>query len=317
LFHINGTLLAAFNNPTPGNNDGFGGAVAGVGTDAVLIGAPGDSSGGNAGGAAYLFSAAGTLLTTFPNPTPASGDQFGTTVAAMIGDRVLIGAAADDAGATDAGVVYMFNLDGTLLTTFNNPTPATGDLFGAAVAAVGADKIFIGAPQDDVPATDSGAAYLFTLNSYVPGLVLDPTFNIWTKSGSDTFYNGGKVGIGTTAPNDALDVRGNIRLGSTGQLFAPGGVENLRILRGRINAAGGITTGTGFTVSKTGTGAYTVTFTTAFSGEPTITATPQVALARIATCTSVFAGSAQFRTFVATSGAAIDQDFHFIAIGPR
>ena len=94
-------------------------------------------------------------------------------------------------------------------------------------------------------------------------------------------------------------------------------MENLRIIRGRIAGNGTITTGSGFTVSKTGTGAYTVTFTTAFASEPTITATPQVGLARIATCTNVGASSAQFRTFDSTTGAAVDQDFHFIAIGPR
>jgi hypothetical protein len=222
---------------------------------------------------------------------------------------LVIGAHSDNAGANDAGAAYLFGIDGTLLSTFNNPAPAAGDLFGSAVAALGTDRILVGASQDDAGTTDSGAIHLFSLNAYV--------FSSWQKSGANIYYNGGNVGIGTTAPNEALDVRGNIRLGSTGQFFAPGGVENLRILRGRISGGGGITTGSGFTVSKTGTGAYTVTFSTAFSGEPSITATPQVALARIATCTSVFAGSAQFRTFVATSGAAIDQDFHFIAIGPR
>ena len=127
----------------------------------------------------------------------------------------------------------------------------------------------------------------------------------------------GGVGIGTASPGARLDVRGDIKLGSAGQFFAPGGEENLRIIRGRISGAGGITTGTGFTVSKTGTGAYTVSFNTAFATQPTITATPQVALSRLATVTSVGTTSAQFRTFTSTDGAAIDQDFHFIAVGPR
>lgn len=114
-----------------------------------------------------------------------------------------------------------------------------------------------------------------------------------------------------------MDVRGDIRLGNSAQFYAPGAEERLRIIRGRISAAGTITTGTGFTVTKTGTGAYTVTFSTAFSAEPTVTATPQVGLARIATCTNVGASSAQFRTFDSAGGAAVDQDFHFIIIGPR
>jgi len=127
----------------------------------------------------------------------------------------------------------------------------------------------------------------------------------------------GYIGIGTATPNSRLDVRGSIALGSSGQYLAVGGKENLFIIRGHINSSGGITTGTGFTVTKTGTGAYTVTFTTPFSAEPTVTVSPQVGLARIATITNVGAGSVQVRTFDSASGSAIDQDFHFIAIGPQ
>ncbi|HZI32561.1 MAG TPA: hypothetical protein VFF11_09475, partial [Candidatus Binatia bacterium] len=53
-----------------------------------------------------------------------------------------------------------------------------------------------------------------------------------------------------------LQVHGFVQLGSAGQLYAPAGEENLRIIRGRIAGNGTITTGQGFTVTKTGTGAY-------------------------------------------------------------
>jgi hypothetical protein len=126
----------------------------------------------------------------------------------------------------------------------------------------------------------------------------------------------GNVGIGTNSPNRKLVVNGDIGV-SSANLLVPGGVENLKILRGRIAGNGTITTGTGFTVSRTGAGAYTVTFTTAFSGDPTVTATPQIIGVRIVTCTSVLPGSAGFRTFDPTTSTAVDQDFQFIAIGPR
>ena len=42
----------------------------------------------------------------------------------------------------------------------------------------------------------------------------------------------GNVGINTDTPTAKLDVRGDVKLGSAGQFFAPSGEENLRILRG-------------------------------------------------------------------------------------
>src|SRR6185436_429513 len=147
--------------------------VAALGNDRVLIGAPGDDVGANSAGVAYLFAIDGRLLTTFTNPAPAANDQFGFAVAAAGTDRVVIGANSDDAGATDAGAAYLFSTDGTLLMTFTNPTPTSGAEFGNAVAAVGSDRVLIGAHFDDAGATNTGVAYLFCVDSYVPGLVAE------------------------------------------------------------------------------------------------------------------------------------------------
>jgi hypothetical protein len=127
-----------------------------------------------------------------------------------------------------------------------------------------------------------------------------------------------QVGIGTAGafPQARLDVRGDIRLGSTGQYYAPGAQENLRIIRGVVRFDGVILAGQGFTVSKVATGGYVVTFTQPFSDMPAVTATVQFGLARIVTSSSVTASVANFGTFDA-NGTAVDQWFHFIAIGPR
>jgi len=173
LFSTNGTLLTTFTNPTPAVDDWFGGSVAAVGTDRVLIGAFSDDRGATNAGAAYLFSTNGTLITTFTNPTPAVDDWFGGSVAAVGTDRVLIGAHGDNTGAAHAGAVYLFNTNGTLIATFTNPTPATDDYFGASVAAVGNDRVLTSSPNDDTGATNAGAAYLFSFETYAPGLVAD------------------------------------------------------------------------------------------------------------------------------------------------
>lgn len=176
LFSTNGTLLTIFNNPSPASNDVFGCSVAAVGADKVIIGAYGDGTGATGAGAAYLFSTNGTLLTTFTNPFPALADNFGWAVSAVGTNTVLIGAPGDNAGANDSGSVYFFDLSGTLLTTITNPTPAGGDLFGAHLAAIGTNRVIIGAHLDDTGAVNSGSAYAFNLLQ-IPNLSLARTTN--------------------------------------------------------------------------------------------------------------------------------------------
>ena len=204
LFSTNGLLLTTFTNPTPASADYFGLSLAAVGSDRVLIGAYQDDTGAPDAGAAYLFSTNGLLLTTFTNPTPASGDYFGFSLAAVGSDRVLIGAYQDDTGAVGAGAAYLFSTDGTLLITFTNPTPATGDYFGYSVAAVGSDRVLVGAGYDDTGATDAGAAYLFSLETYTPGLVADGvrSGSVTTASLQDGAVTAATIADGTITDAD-------------------------------------------------------------------------------------------------------------------
>jgi hypothetical protein len=108
-------------------------------------------------------------------------------------------------------------------------------------------------------------------------------------------------------------------MGPSGQLRVTSGEENLRIVRGVVNALGTILEGTGFSVAKTEVGSYTVTFTVPFSGIPAVTTTAQSGIFRIATVTSVTAGSVPVRTHTTSDLGKfyVDCQFHFIAIGPR
>jgi len=172
LFSTNGALLTTFTNPTPADFENFGFRVAAVGSSSLLIGSP-HSSGFI--GEAYLFSPDGTLVRTFTNPTPVFGDNFGISIAVLGGDRVLIGAHGDDTGGNDAGAAYLFSTNGALLTTFTNPSPATSDVFGASVVAVGDDGVLIGAYQDDTGASNAGTAYLFSANGALLITLTNPT----------------------------------------------------------------------------------------------------------------------------------------------
>jgi FG-GAP repeat/K319L-like, PKD domain len=152
-----GALLRTFTNPTPGSGDQFGRAVAGFGNN-VLIGAPfDDNSGRTDTGAAHLFDATtGAFIHTFLNPTAANFDQFGGAVAG-VDNSVFVGAAFDDASATNSGFAYRFDATtDALLNSIANPNPATAAQFAFSAFAFG--NVLFGAPGAN---TAAGEAYLF------------------------------------------------------------------------------------------------------------------------------------------------------------
>lgn len=161
VFDGSGTLVARIFNPMPASNDEFGSSVATVGTNLVLVGSALDDAGAMNAGAAYLFNDQGQLLLTITNPAPAMNDNFGMAVTGLGTNLLAVGASRDDGDAPDTGIVYVFDLGGTLLRVLPNPSPASGDCFGFSIAAVGGDRLVVGACSDDSGATDAGSAYLF------------------------------------------------------------------------------------------------------------------------------------------------------------
>lgn len=82
---------------------------------------------------------------------------------------------------------------------------------------------------------------------------------------------------------------------------------------GIVAAAGTITAGTGFTVARTGTGAYTVSFSTAFSATPVVIVTCAGGVDGAAATGPVSASSVGVSTFITNTGVFADEPFHFIA----
>ena len=115
------------------------------------------------------------ISVTITNPTPGTGDFFGRPVAAVGADKLLIGAQYNNAGIGNTGSAYLFSTNGTLLTTITNPISSSGDKFGFAVAAVGSDRLLIGALEADVgDLMDVGAAYLFNTNGVLLNTFTNP-----------------------------------------------------------------------------------------------------------------------------------------------
>lgn len=151
------------------------------------------------------------------------------------------------------------------------------------------------------------------------GTAGDPDFSIVNaRSGGDIVLLpfSGNVGIGTATPAAKLEVRGDIRLGPTGEFRATSGEENLRIVRGIVGSNGARLAGAGFTVSHETTGMYFITFAPAFSGTPSFTALPETNVRRGIRIRSATGSQVQIDTYF-TDGGSEDIIFHFIAIGPR
>lgn len=128
----------------------------------------------------------------------------------------------------------------------------------------------------------------------------------------------GLMGVGTAAPTAKLDVRGDIRLGASGQYQAAGGTETLRLARGTIDDSGAILAGTGFTASRVLQGVYRIDFTTAFSGVPSVTVTPRLQSGLQHSAYTWLVSATGFNVYVyRNSTTPTDTDFDFCVIGPR
>ncbi|GJM25166.1 MAG: hypothetical protein DHS20C16_15810 [Phycisphaerae bacterium] len=149
----------AIANPSPAENDQFGGAAISIG-DAVIVGARLDDTASNNSGAVYVFNtSSGSFERAIPNPTGQSTDLFGSTLAEAAG-YLIVGVPRDDSQIVNSGIVQVIDVDtGSVVQTIQNPSPHSSDGFGSAVAGMGGN-IVIGAPLDDTDGDNVGIAYL-------------------------------------------------------------------------------------------------------------------------------------------------------------
>ena len=182
-----GNLLSALVNPTPAESDNFGFSVAVCGST-VLVGAPYDDAGATDSGSAYIFHAStGILLSTLVNPTPASGDGFGWSVA-LSETRAVVGAPYEDGASRDRGAVYGF--DGT--------PPPVPDLLAASDTGV--------SDTDNLTRLDNSSAAK-TLQFAVSNTVSGATVTIYadgTAIGSTT-ATGTTTTVTTDGAHDLAD----------------------------------------------------------------------------------------------------------------
>lgn len=171
--------------------------------------------------------------------------------------------------------------------------------------------------NNEIQARDNGSAATLFLQAEGGDLHI----HSWQPTGEQVMIkDNGRIGIGTTSPLEKLHVFGNIRLGSSGNLYAPGCLQNLRMIAGDVNANGTIRSGSGFTATRISEGNYRITFNDAFASTPIVLATLIEALADDNFVTLHAVSSAQFELHSAdmdinTTTTPQDSRFSFIALG--
>lgn len=144
--------------------DMFGSAVA-VRGDTILVAAEAADAGAVNSGAVYVFRRTGTRW--FEEAKLVADDAsersfFGSSLALM-GERALIGADQDDAGAVNGGAVYEFTRPGTLWrqeAKFTPEVPRVAANFGLSAAADG-DRALVGSYGSTPPFPSWGVVYAF------------------------------------------------------------------------------------------------------------------------------------------------------------
>ena len=162
--------IHTLDNPAPNADDWFGQSVSISGTK-VAVGAHQNDVGASDAGSVYIYDLTSGTPTApvriLDNPAPAADDEFGYSVG-ISGNRIVVGCRLDDAGATDAGSAYLYDLTSANPTspvaTLAHPTPESEENFGTSVAISGS-RLVVGVPGNDSQVNHGGCAYVYEVTS--------------------------------------------------------------------------------------------------------------------------------------------------------
>ena len=169
IYDYDGNLKASLQSPTPTVSAVFGGSVAFNG-DIIVVGEPlaGVDQIDYSAGKVHIYDVEGNLQSTLTSTEPIHGGRFGYAVA-ISGDKMIVSeSGATFGGYSHAGQVYIFDLEGTLLTTLQSPEPfeggGSGGNFGYSLDFNG-NIIIVGEVHTTVDdKVDAGRVFVFNHN---------------------------------------------------------------------------------------------------------------------------------------------------------
>jgi hypothetical protein len=210
IYHLEGgswactdTLLA--NDGTEDDRFGINAAISG---DYAIVGTFFDDPHGNRSGSAYVFKREGDDWEQIHKLIPddgAEGDWFGVSVNMSNGYASVGSRYNDNDGGTNAGAVYVYQLEGETWSFMEKLIPwEDSDGVRFEKAAFSDDYVIVGANTDDSRAEDGGIVYIAEIDgSGISGFVQKYSDNI-----SDNYKYGHTVAIDDNimligAPNDS------------------------------------------------------------------------------------------------------------------
>jgi hypothetical protein len=216
LYDYNGAYVTNLSKPSRalGDPEHFGAAVARLGKDRILVGAPYENfNGTNDVGTVYIFNLTGALLKTVRHPMPVAAAHFGTAIAASGTNRFIVGAPGEPTPGGGSGRLYLLDDNGNLIKSIPHPGPL-GNYFGSLLQEIGTNGWFIaGSPYDSVTTTiggistnysSAGTVYLYDSNGNYQKTILDPTpaqseYFGWTlaRAGNGRFLVGSAAKVGS------------------------------------------------------------------------------------------------------------------------
>lgn len=237
LYFFNGTtwvLTRQIPSPDPSVGDHFGSAVA-ISGDNIIIGAYGDDGTYSNQGAAYIYKISTNVILKLPTFSGNITDgNFGKSVF-ISGNVVVIGCpnqtVISGGTYTQAGVVFIYNINTNTVTQIDNPSPANQDHFGASVGISGSMAV-IGCPDADVSgSSDCGRVYAYNISSATIFSYTYTTLFNNAHYGSNVSINGNyilsgwgrSIGSGTV---DVLTLNGNTFTTKQSLNFTPYGTTS-------------------------------------------------------------------------------------------
>jgi hypothetical protein len=194
--------------------------------DRVAIGAFGNDGNGSDAGHVRVYSWSGTawIKLGLDIDGEAVSDHSGISVSMnAAGDRVAIGARNNDANASNAGHVRLYSWSGTawIKLGLDIDGEAVNDFSGISVSMNAAgDRVAIGAYGNDGNGSNAGHVRVYHINDsdvITPKIVITETVEILRYGINPALIVGGRVGINTNRPSEALTVVGNIS--ATGNIY--------------------------------------------------------------------------------------------------